>query len=67
MSRDEPKAGRGGRDELTPHRVHLPGFAADTEVGLGRWSSGHVVGGDSPSVSGPRARHVLGGPVSVCV
>ena len=36
MSRDEPKAGRGDRDELTPHRVHLPCFAADTEVGLGR-------------------------------
>jgi len=35
MSQDQPKAGRGDRDEPTPHRVRLPGFIADTEVGLG--------------------------------
>jgi hypothetical protein len=35
MSQDQPKTGRGDRDEPTPHRVRLPGFVADTEVGLG--------------------------------
>ena len=35
MSRDEPKAGRADRGEPTPRRVRLPGFTADTEVGLG--------------------------------
>ena len=35
MSRDEPKAGRADRGESTHRRVRLPGFVADTEVGLG--------------------------------
>jgi hypothetical protein len=35
MSRDEPKAGRGDRGGSTPRRVRLPGFVAETEVGLG--------------------------------
>jgi hypothetical protein len=35
MSREEPKAGRGDRGESTPRRVRLPGFTAETEVGLG--------------------------------
>jgi hypothetical protein len=35
MSRDEPKAGRADRGESTPRRVRLPGFTAETEVGLG--------------------------------
>jgi hypothetical protein len=35
MSQDQPKTGRRDRDEPTPHRVRLPGFVAETEVGLG--------------------------------
>jgi hypothetical protein len=35
MTQDEPKAGRADRGEPTPHRVRLPGFIAETEVGLG--------------------------------
>jgi hypothetical protein len=35
MSHDELKAGRADRGEPTSHRVRLPGFIAETEVGLG--------------------------------
>ena len=36
MRRDEPKAGRADQDRPTAtHRVRLPGFTAETEVGLG--------------------------------
>jgi hypothetical protein len=35
MSQDQPKTGRQDREEPTPHRVRLPGFVAETEVGLG--------------------------------
>jgi hypothetical protein len=35
MSQDQPKAARADRDQPTPHRVRLPGFTAETEVGLG--------------------------------
>ena len=35
MSQDQPTTGRGDRGEPTPHRVRLPGFVAETEVGLG--------------------------------
>jgi hypothetical protein len=35
MSQDQPKAGRGDRAAPTPHQVRLPGFVAETEVGLG--------------------------------
>jgi hypothetical protein len=35
MSRDEPKAGRADRGESMPRRVRLPGFTAETDVGLG--------------------------------
>jgi hypothetical protein len=35
MRLDEPKARRVDRDRADPHRVRLPGFIAETEVGLG--------------------------------
>jgi hypothetical protein len=36
MRPDEPEVGRADRDQpAAPHRVRLPGFTADTEVGLG--------------------------------
>jgi hypothetical protein len=35
MSQDEPKAARADPGEPTPRRVRLPGFTAETEVGLG--------------------------------
>jgi hypothetical protein len=35
MSQDQPTTGRQDRNAPTPHRVRLPGFIADTEVGLG--------------------------------
>jgi hypothetical protein len=35
MSQDQPRTGRGDREESTPHQVRLPGFITDTEVGLG--------------------------------
>lgn len=35
MSQNQPKAGRGDRDEPKPHLVRLPGFIAETEIGLG--------------------------------
>ena len=35
MSQDQPKTGRGDQDEPKPNRVRLPGFIAETEVGLG--------------------------------
>ena len=35
MSQDEPTDGRINQAEPAPHRVRLPGFIADAEVGLG--------------------------------
>jgi hypothetical protein len=35
MRPDEPVAGRVDEARPTPHRVRLPGFTADTELGLG--------------------------------
>jgi len=35
MNQDEPKAGHTTRSAPTPHRVRLPGFVSDSEVGLG--------------------------------
>jgi len=35
MSQHDPKAGRADKGSPTPHRVRLPGFIAETEVGLG--------------------------------
>jgi hypothetical protein len=32
---DEPEAGRVDKGRPEPHRVRLPGFIAETEVGLG--------------------------------
>ena len=33
--RDQPDAGRDGPQRPAPHRVRLPGFVSETEVGLG--------------------------------
>lgn len=35
MSEDGPEAGRADQSEPASHRVRLPGFIAETEVGLG--------------------------------
>jgi hypothetical protein len=35
MSQDQPETQRTDRSRPGPHRVRLPGFSADTEVGLG--------------------------------
>ena len=35
MTRGKSEAGRVDRDEPAAHRVRLPGFTAETEVGLG--------------------------------
>lgn len=35
MSQDEPQAACVDRGQPTPHRVRIPGFVAETEVGLG--------------------------------
>lgn len=35
MNQDEPKAGHTNGGAPAPHRVRLPGFVSDTEVGLG--------------------------------
>ena len=35
MSEKEPKDARVSRRERKPHRVRLPGFVSDKEVGLG--------------------------------
>jgi hypothetical protein len=35
MSQDEPEDGRPSQGEPAPHRVRLPGFIVETEVGLG--------------------------------
>lgn len=35
MSRDEPEAKRTDRDAPAAHRVRLPGFVTETEVGFG--------------------------------
>lgn len=35
MRPDKPEAGRAEQGESEPHRVRLPGFTAETEVGLG--------------------------------
>jgi hypothetical protein len=36
MKPDEPKAGRANQDRpAAPHRVRLPGFTAEAEVGFG--------------------------------
>jgi hypothetical protein len=35
MTPDEPEAGRVDQEQPEPHRVRLPGFTAETEVGLG--------------------------------
>jgi hypothetical protein len=35
MRPDKPVAGRVDEEGPTPHRVRLPGFTAETEVGLG--------------------------------
>jgi hypothetical protein len=35
MKQDEPEAGRADQGGPTPHRVRIPGFNADTEIGLG--------------------------------
>lgn len=35
MRQDEPKAERADQSRSAPHRVRIPGFTAETEVGLG--------------------------------
>lgn len=35
MRPDEPEAGRAAPDRPEPHRVRLPGFITEAEVGLG--------------------------------
>lgn len=35
MRADEPEAGRADQGRPEPHRVRMPGFTADTEMGLG--------------------------------
>jgi hypothetical protein len=35
MTEDKPEANAGDEDHRTPHRTRIPGFNADTEVGLG--------------------------------
>lgn len=35
MRRDESEAPKADRSRAAPHRVRLPGFVAETEVGLG--------------------------------
>ena len=35
MTAGEPEAGRADQGRPEPHRVRLPGFTADTEMGLG--------------------------------
>jgi hypothetical protein len=35
MSPDESEAGRAGQGPPEPHRIRLPGFITETEVGIG--------------------------------
>jgi hypothetical protein len=35
MRQEEPEAKRAGGSYPAPHRVRIPGFTAETEVGLG--------------------------------
>ena len=35
MRPDQPETGRAQQGKPAPHRVRLPGFIVDTEVGLG--------------------------------
>jgi hypothetical protein len=35
MTEDKSRADAAGQDHQTPHRARIPGFNAETEVGLG--------------------------------
>jgi hypothetical protein len=35
MTKDKPEADADDQDQRTPHRARIPGFNAETEVGLG--------------------------------
>jgi hypothetical protein len=35
MTKDKPEANADDQDHRTPHRARIPGFNAETEVGLG--------------------------------